>query len=88
MTSTTGTTTPATDAVDAPGPETFLRIERGTPDACELAALTAVLLSRVTALTDAGEDTEEDCPRTARWRRLERRNVPSTPRSWRTDAGR
>lgn len=75
------TTTPST-------PETFLRIEKGNPDACELAALTSVLLARVVALADSDEDAEQTHRRTAGWRRLERRSVPSTPRSWRDDTRR
>jgi hypothetical protein len=73
-------------AVATAGPtETFLRVEKGNPDACELAALTAVLLARAAALGGAGEDAERTCRRTAGWRRLERRSGPSTPRSWRDD---
>jgi hypothetical protein len=66
--------------------ETFLRIEKGSPDECELAALTSVLLARAAALTDLTEDdTDRIARRTAGWRRLERRSGPSTPRSWRDD---
>ncbi|MEV5975235.1 acyl-CoA carboxylase epsilon subunit [Streptomyces sp. NPDC051921] len=81
--------TPATGAAD-----TFLRIEKGSPDATELAALTAVLLARTAALTgqdadaDPGEGTDPRGRRTARWRRLERRTRTGTPRSWRDDARR
>ncbi|MFI8829073.1 acyl-CoA carboxylase epsilon subunit [Streptomyces sp. NPDC053431] len=88
-------TTPTTPAA---GPaDTFLRIEKGSPDATELAALTAVLLARTAALTgpDAeagtdhpGEDTGAHGRRTARWRRLERRTRAGTPRSWRDDTRR
>ncbi|MET9956851.1 acyl-CoA carboxylase epsilon subunit [Streptomyces sp. NPDC006339] len=72
---------------------TFLRIEKGNPDATELAALTAVLLARTAALADAApaaDETSEHAPvrRTARWRRLERRTRTGTPRSWRDDARR
>jgi hypothetical protein len=66
--------------------ETFLRIEKGSPDECELAALTSVLLARAAALTDlTANDTDRIARRTAGWRRLERRHGPSTPRSWRDD---
>lgn len=70
----------------SPSTETFLRIEKGSPDACELAALTSVLLARAAALSDPAEDdTDQPARRTAGWRRLERRTGPSTPRSWRDD---
>ncbi|WP_020141397.1 acyl-CoA carboxylase subunit epsilon [Streptomyces sp. 351MFTsu5.1] len=69
--------------------ETFLRIERGSPDACELAALTSVLLARAAALSEcAADDPDNAVRRTAGWRRLERRTGPSTPRSWRDDSPR
>ncbi|MFE2266935.1 acyl-CoA carboxylase subunit epsilon [Streptomyces griseosporeus] len=65
--------------------ETFLRIEKGSPDAAELAALTSVLLARAAALAVAGEEPEETPRRVAGWRRLERRTRAGTPRSWRDD---
>ncbi|GHH30539.1 acyl-CoA carboxylase epsilon subunit [Streptomyces lanatus] len=59
-----------------------LRIDYGTPDADELAALTAVLL----ALSEApAHDTDTDGrPHIARWRRPERMSGHRTPRSWRS----
>ncbi|WP_367322409.1 acyl-CoA carboxylase subunit epsilon [Streptomyces sp. HUAS ZL42] len=68
--------------------ETFLRIEKGNPDACELAALTSVLLARAAVPADPDEEGEQTDRRTAGWRRLERRSGPSTPRSWRDDVRR
>ncbi|MFH8937571.1 acyl-CoA carboxylase subunit epsilon [Streptomyces griseosporeus] len=68
--------------------ETFLRIEKGSPDATELAALTSVLLARAAVLANAGEETEQTPRRTAGWRRLERRSRAGTPRSWRDDTRR
>jgi hypothetical protein len=81
-------TTAGTATSTPVGTETFLRIEKGNPDACELAAITAVLLARAAALADPDEEVEENGRRTAGWRRLERRSGPSTPRSWRDDVRR
>ncbi|MEV5613919.1 acyl-CoA carboxylase epsilon subunit [Streptomyces sp. NPDC052225] len=76
---------PSTDVPDHSGP--VLRIEKGNPDATELAALTAVLLARAAGtLEHAYAEGDEPAPRTARWRRLERRTRAGTPRSWRDDA--
>ncbi|MFE5301566.1 acyl-CoA carboxylase epsilon subunit [Streptomyces sp. NPDC056632] len=92
-------TTPGAPAAGTPaaGPaDTFLRIEKGSPDATELAALTAVLLARTAALSGAGAEADAEpgegadprSRRTARWRRLERRTRTGTPRSWRDDTRR
>ncbi|MER7519405.1 acyl-CoA carboxylase epsilon subunit [Streptomyces sp. NPDC126499] len=86
-------TDPANTVNPANPASTFLRIEKGSPDAAELAALTAVLLARTAALAEtppAADETAEHAPvrRTARWRRLERRTRTGTPRSWRDDARR
>ncbi|MET9075764.1 acyl-CoA carboxylase epsilon subunit [Streptomyces sp. NPDC004232] len=80
--------TDTTDTMDLTGP--VLRIEKGSPDATELAALTAVLLARAAAVNPEQEHAEgpEPARRTARWRRLERRTRAGTPRSWRDDAHR
>lgn len=80
------TDAPATPATAAPaGPETLLRIEKGNPDACELAALTSVLLARAAACAESDDDVQQAGRPTAGWRRLERRSGPGTPRSWRDD---
>ncbi|MEN8655961.1 acyl-CoA carboxylase epsilon subunit [Streptomyces sp. 21So2-11] len=60
--------------------ERFLRVEKGAPDAEELAALTAVLLARA-----AGVSRDASAPgrrATAGWRRLERRARFAGPRTW------
>ncbi|GAA2717546.1 MULTISPECIES: acyl-CoA carboxylase subunit epsilon [Streptomyces] len=62
--------------------DTLVRVEKGTADAEELAAVTAVLLARAAAgRTGAAEDTR---PRrtTAPWRRLERTSGFRAPHSW------
>ncbi|MGE9693913.1 acyl-CoA carboxylase epsilon subunit [Streptomyces sp. NRRL F-5630] len=58
----------------------LLRVEKGSAEPEELAALTAVLLARA-AETAAAPTT----PRSARagWRRLERENGFHAPHSWR-----
>ncbi|MFJ9568717.1 acyl-CoA carboxylase subunit epsilon [Streptomyces bacillaris] len=73
-------------ASDANAPGRLFRVERGDPDAEELAALTAVLLSRAAA---AGADPDDGPPRhraAARWRRPERATAYGAPRSWRSAA--
>ncbi|MFD8820489.1 acyl-CoA carboxylase epsilon subunit [Streptomyces sp. NPDC059627] len=77
-----------TDIITGPA-GTVLRIEKGSPDATELAALTAVLLARAAAAGSTEQDhaeSPESGRRTARWQRLERRTRAGTPRSWRDDA--
>ncbi|WP_280727469.1 acyl-CoA carboxylase subunit epsilon [Kitasatospora sp. MAA4] len=61
----------------------LLRLERGSLDAEELAALTAVLHTRAAAL--ACEPTGMSCKgrAVARWRRLERTFGFDGPRTWR-----
>ncbi|GAA3394568.1 acyl-CoA carboxylase epsilon subunit [Streptomyces roseoviridis] len=86
-------TEPADTTDTAHAANTFLRVEKGNPDAVELAALTAVLLARTAALAGtapAADEPADHAPvrRTARWRRLERRTRTGTPRSWRDDARR
>ncbi|HET6858190.1 MAG TPA: acyl-CoA carboxylase subunit epsilon [Streptomyces sp.] len=58
-----------------------IRVEKGRPSAEELAALTAVLLSRTG--TEGGGDEPAAQRVTARWRRLERVSRFPGPRSWR-----
>ncbi|MFD3515320.1 acyl-CoA carboxylase subunit epsilon [Streptomyces sp. NPDC058657] len=68
-------------------PGTLFRVERGDPDAEELAVLTAVLLSRAAA---AGAEPDGPSPRhrvTAGWRRPERTAAFGVPCGWRS-AGR
>ncbi|MGW4113834.1 acyl-CoA carboxylase subunit epsilon [Actinosynnema sp. NPDC004786] len=67
-----------TGEVDPP-PGPLLRVEKGEPDAVELAALTAVLQRRVTAVAAA----EEAPRRSARWRRPERVAGFAGARTWR-----
>ncbi|CAM5392197.1 acyl-CoA carboxylase subunit epsilon [Streptomyces sp. URMC 127] len=60
--------------------DTLVRVEKGTADAEELAAVTAVLLARAAATND----TAPPRPRrtTAAWRRLERSPGFRAPHSW------
>ncbi|MET9419048.1 acyl-CoA carboxylase subunit epsilon [Streptomyces klenkii] len=60
--------------------DTLVRVEKGTADAEELAAVTAVLLARAAA----GSDAAPPRPRrtTAAWRRLERSPGFRAPHSW------
>jgi len=73
-----------TAAVTVPGGETAatFRIVRGQPTAADLAALTAVLLSRMAAAEPYGDDCAGP-PRTAGWRRPERAAPHRDPRGWR-----
>ncbi|MDR3081392.1 MAG: acyl-CoA carboxylase subunit epsilon [Streptomyces sp.] len=70
---------PATDG------ETLIRVEKGEPTEAELAALTAVLLTRAAVSEDAAPDTGARA--TARWSRLERSAGHRQPRSWQGGAG-
>ncbi|MFF3333585.1 acyl-CoA carboxylase subunit epsilon [Streptomyces sp. NPDC002888] len=58
----------------------LIRVEKGTPDAVELAALTAVLLGRCAG---ASQEPEDPARTVARWRRAEHSSGRPTPRSWR-----
>ncbi|MFF4404560.1 acyl-CoA carboxylase subunit epsilon [Streptomyces sp. NPDC001404] len=60
--------------------DTLVRVEKGTADAEELAAVTAVLLARAAAT----QDSTPARPRrsTAAWRRLERSPGFRAPHSW------
>ncbi|WP_367131148.1 MULTISPECIES: acyl-CoA carboxylase subunit epsilon [Streptomyces] len=60
--------------------DTLVRVEKGTADAEELAAVTAVLLARAAA----GNEAAPPRPRrtTAAWRRLERSPGFRAPHSW------
>ncbi|MGW4051963.1 acyl-CoA carboxylase subunit epsilon [Streptomyces sp. NPDC004779] len=64
--------------------DNFLRIERGSADPEELAALVAVLFSRM-AGPEEPEGASAGRP-VARWQRLERAPGHHTPRSWRASA--
>ncbi|MFF0484199.1 acyl-CoA carboxylase subunit epsilon [Streptomyces sp. NPDC004435] len=64
--------------------DNFLRIERGSADPEELAALVAVLFSRMTG-PEEPDGTSAGRP-VARWQRLERAPGHHTPRSWRASA--
>ncbi|MFD3333423.1 acyl-CoA carboxylase epsilon subunit [Streptomyces sp. NPDC058700] len=65
------------------GTATTFRIVRGQPTAADLAALTAILLSRFAAAEPHGADAAGP-PRTAGWRRPERAAPHRDPRGWRT----
>ncbi|MEV0886720.1 acyl-CoA carboxylase subunit epsilon [Streptomyces microflavus] len=73
-----------TATVSVPGGETAttFRIVRGQPNAADLAALTAVLLSRMAAAEPYGDDCAGPS-RTAGWRRPERAAPHRDPRGWR-----
>lgn len=73
-----------TATVSVPGVETAttFRIVRGQPNAADLAALTAVLLSRIAAAEPYGDDCAGPS-RTAGWRRPERAAPHRDPRGWR-----
>ena len=59
--------------------DTVVRVERGTADPEELAAITAILLARAAATPATGLAA----PRTtAAWRRLERQTGYRPPHSW------
>jgi hypothetical protein len=65
----------------AAGADTVLRIERGHTGPEELAALTAVLLSR-TATAPAAEQMPPPRAPSASWRRLERQPAFFCSHSW------
>ncbi|MBB1244050.1 acyl-CoA carboxylase subunit epsilon [Streptomyces durbertensis] len=58
----------------------LLRVEKGHAEPEELAALTAVLLARAAARTDA--PTSRHARPKAAWQRLERALAFRTPHSW------
>ncbi|MEV0741826.1 acyl-CoA carboxylase subunit epsilon [Streptomyces sp. NPDC050549] len=62
----------------------LLRLERGQASPEELAALTAVLLSRGLAAGAVPDDTARAQQAVALWRRLERVSGFEGPRSWRS----
>ncbi|MFF0559159.1 MULTISPECIES: acyl-CoA carboxylase subunit epsilon [Streptomyces] len=61
-------------------PANLLRVEKGTADPEELAAITAVLLAR--AASQPAEETHRGRTQ-AGWRRLEREHGFRAPHSWR-----
>ncbi|GHG83318.1 acyl-CoA carboxylase subunit epsilon [Streptomyces griseocarneus] len=65
-----------------PATETLLRVERGSPDALELAALTAVLRARLAHPADGPGPVPGRRP-PAPWRRPERVTGFQGPRTWR-----
>ncbi|MCH0542321.1 acyl-CoA carboxylase subunit epsilon [Streptomyces sp. MUM 203J] len=67
------------------GQDHFIRVEKGSPSAEELAALTAVVLA-VTAARTAEDGAEQGEQRTAGWRRPERQSGFRGPRTWRENA--
>ncbi|MFC9858793.1 MULTISPECIES: acyl-CoA carboxylase epsilon subunit [unclassified Streptomyces] len=67
-------------------PHEVLRVEKGAPNAEELAALTAVLLARAEAARGGGPAGAAHTTRPgggARWRRPERALPFADPRTWR-----
>jgi hypothetical protein len=62
----------------------LVRIERGVADDEELAALTALLLSRAAAAHTP--DTAPHPRTTARWDRLDRHRAYRSPHSWQAPA--
>ncbi|MEU6222007.1 acyl-CoA carboxylase subunit epsilon [Streptomyces sp. NPDC047022] len=66
--------------------EPWLRIERGCPTPEELAALTAVLLTRTAAAGALPDDLARRQQAVALWKRPERTSVFEGPRSWRAVA--
>ncbi|GAA1015473.1 hypothetical protein STXM2123_5318 [Streptomyces sp. F-3] len=64
-------------------PEQLFRVEKGSPAPEELAALTAVLLSRTAAVGTEPDDLSRRHRAVARWRRPERAPGFAGPRSWR-----
>lgn len=67
-------------------PTQLFRVEKGSPGPEELAALTAVLLSRTAAVSAEPDDLSRRHRAVARWRRLERAQVFDGPRGWRGTA--
>lgn len=66
-------------------PEPLIRIARGNPSADELAALTAVLLTRTATASGADPDDLSRRQRAvARWSRPEREHGFTGPRTWQT----
>ncbi|WP_455360097.1 acyl-CoA carboxylase epsilon subunit [Streptomyces sp. SYSU K21746] len=63
-------------------PAHFIRVEKGSPDAAELAALTAVVLALAAAGADQDGDSDRNERRTAGWRRLDRQSGFRGPRTW------
>ncbi|MFH9293704.1 acyl-CoA carboxylase subunit epsilon [Streptomyces sp. NPDC017520] len=71
---------------DVDAPSSLFRIERGAPDAEELAALTAVLMSRAAAAGVEPDDLSRRHRATARWQRPERTAAYVAPHGWRSAA--
>jgi hypothetical protein len=63
--------------------EQLLRVERGNPDAHELAALTVVLLARRAGGCSAPDELSRRQRAVALWRRPERSSGFDGPRTWR-----
>ncbi|MEU8592066.1 acyl-CoA carboxylase subunit epsilon [Streptomyces sp. NPDC048664] len=68
------------------GARPWLRVERGCPTPEELAALTAVLLTRTAAAGALPDDLARRQQAIALWKRPERTSVFEGPRSWRAAA--
>ncbi|WP_156727224.1 acyl-CoA carboxylase subunit epsilon [Streptomyces apocyni] len=61
----------------------LIRVVKGDPSAAELAALTAVLLSRAAQTGAEPDDVSRGQRAVARWRRPERTRGYTGPRTWR-----
>nr|WP_244420120.1 acyl-CoA carboxylase subunit epsilon [Streptomyces hygroscopicus] len=64
--------------------QNVIRVEKGSPSDEELAAVTAVLLTRAAAAASPAGDNAHPRPAVAGWRRPERTPRSPGPRSWHT----
>ncbi|MCB5909989.1 acyl-CoA carboxylase subunit epsilon [Streptomyces pinistramenti] len=73
-------------AADSAARQELLRVERGSPNEEELAAVTVVLMARAAAVRDTAPDGSPvpGVPG-ARWRRPERAPAFADPRAWHRD---
>ncbi|MGW7103687.1 acyl-CoA carboxylase subunit epsilon [Streptomyces sp. NPDC054838] len=67
-------------------PGRFIRVEKGRPDADELAALTAVVLARAAAYEGQYGGTAGAGPARASWHRPERHRAFGGARTWRDNS--
>ncbi|MFC9605594.1 acyl-CoA carboxylase subunit epsilon [Streptomyces niveus] len=68
--------------MNKPADNSLLRVEKGLAGPEELAAITAVLMARAAARSDADATTAHRGRSTAGWRRLERTPGFRAPHSW------
>jgi len=69
--------------MDTSVPDQFIRVEKGSPNAEELAALTTVVVALAAARAGQSSDTARGERHTAGWRRPERQFGFRGPRTWR-----